>query len=580
MNNLFVPTEEQLAVVQHEGSAFVTACPGAGKTRVMVQRARQLHIDMPPWYGAAFLSFTQAAVSELEARVIEERFLEPPFFPSFVGTFDSFLWQFIVAPFGIEGFDGAPRCIPDIGDIQVRLNEGSHPLTLSCFCLRTGTILEDEAKKRGFDVTRVPLSRVRAYETRARKIRTSLRRRGLLGFDDARIVAVKHINDGSIAGRLASALRSRFEEVIVDEAQDCNPEDLELISWLRNSGIVVKVVCDPNQAIYGFRGGVTAHLFEFESEFKEDERLRLTGNFRSTENICRVIAQFRAPDVRGNPDAALGESGRESLPVYIVCYGGRGVSKDIGREFCDLLELLKIDPRRCPIVASTSATAAGAAGQPRRSGTQERSVRLAECVAGFQASSGFGEMKGTLEETHRILLELEGKLDSGSYHRYVVDNEIEPGSWRPTVINVLQTLRFDDCKYPDGRSWLAAAKAFLAKEVSLAAGKTVGQMLRWKEALDGAVSVADSISAVPRTIHSVKGTEYPAVCVVTTTTLNRILDFLETGEPSDRAEDARKLYVAMSRAQKALVIAAPKSQAERLKSHLEAGGAAVATRNV
>jgi ATP-dependent exoDNAse (exonuclease V) beta subunit len=74
--------------------------------------------------------------------------------------------------------------------------------------------------------------------------------------------------------------------------------------------------------------------------------------------------------------------------------------------------------------------------------------------------------------------------------------------------------------------------------------------------------------------------EYPAVCVVTTTTLKGILDFLETGEPTDKAEDARKLYVAASRAEELLVIAAPKSQAERLKTHLCGQGAMVMVTNI
>jgi ATP-dependent exoDNAse (exonuclease V) beta subunit len=70
--------------------------------------------------------------------------------------------------------------------------------------------------------------------------------------------------------------------------------------------------------------------------------------------------------------------------------------------------------------------------------------------------------------------------------------------------------------------------------------------------------------------------QFPAVCVVTTaSTLKSILDFLETGKPGERAEDARKLYVAASRAQRLLVIAAPKSQAERLGTHLRAQGANV-----
>jgi ATP-dependent exoDNAse (exonuclease V) beta subunit len=70
--------------------------------------------------------------------------------------------------------------------------------------------------------------------------------------------------------------------------------------------------------------------------------------------------------------------------------------------------------------------------------------------------------------------------------------------------------------------------------------------------------------------------EYPAVCVVTTTsTLKAILDFLETGDPSDKAEDTRKLYVAASRAERLLVIAAPKSQSERLQKYLCSQGSAV-----
>lgn len=63
--------------------------------------------------------------------------------------------------------------------------------------------------------------------------------------------------------------------------------------------------------------------------------------------------------------------------------------------------------------------------------------------------------------------------------------------------------------------------------------------------------------------------EFPAVCVVTTArTLKGILDFLENGTPIEKAEDARELYVAASRAQKLLVFAAPKSQANRLCTHL------------
>ncbi len=37
-NSLFAPTDEQKAVVEHSGSAFISACPGAGKTQVLMER--------------------------------------------------------------------------------------------------------------------------------------------------------------------------------------------------------------------------------------------------------------------------------------------------------------------------------------------------------------------------------------------------------------------------------------------------------------------------------------------------------------------------------------------------------------
>ena len=70
--------------------------------------------------------------------------------------------------------------------------------------------------------------------------------------------------------------------------------------------------------------------------------------------------------------------------------------------------------------------------------------------------------------------------------------------------------------------------------------------------------------------------EFPAVCIVMTVPTTRgILDYLETGAPVDRSEDARKIYVAASRAERLLIIATPRSQAARLESLLRSTGAAV-----
>jgi hypothetical protein len=57
----FEPTDEQQRVIEHAGSAFITACPGAGKTRVMVERARTLLGGKPTGRGISSAPSTRSS---------------------------------------------------------------------------------------------------------------------------------------------------------------------------------------------------------------------------------------------------------------------------------------------------------------------------------------------------------------------------------------------------------------------------------------------------------------------------------------------------------------------------------------
>jgi DNA helicase II / ATP-dependent DNA helicase PcrA len=269
----FAATEEQARIINHPGSAFVAACPGAGKTRVMVERARQLLGAQSAGRGIAFLSFTIAAVSELENRLRRDGLVDSPAFPNFIGTFDAFLWQFLIAPFGVDGCTSRPRLIPDKDDRSIQPFPAAQALPLECFDRETGTAIQALLQRHGFR------GRIKAHETVARNTRARFLERGELDFTDARTVALARLRDPAHAAVLGPAFAARFRELIVDEAQDCNPVDLEIITWFREAGVPVKVICDPNQAIYGFRGGVSRELEQFSRTFREEERLPLTGIF-------------------------------------------------------------------------------------------------------------------------------------------------------------------------------------------------------------------------------------------------------------------------------------------------------------
>lgn len=569
----FDPTLDQQEIIRHDGSAFVSACPGAGKTRVMVERTRHLFHTIPDGRGIAFLSFTRATIFELETRLRQQALLPSPIFPNFIGTFDSFVWQFLIAPFGLTGVDICPRLIPDMNDWDVIPYNGAQALPLYCFSPISGDIDQAVAKRKGFDVSKKDGSNIQQYLTAAKTIRTLSRKRGEVGFDEARTEALERIKDVPSAPQISRALSARFFEVIVDEAQDCNPDDLTIISWLRDSGISVKIICDPHQSIYGFRGGVTDDLITYKNNFNDNERKILLGNFRSSGNICKAISQLRPPSDQSQVDEPLGEFKDIPYPIYVLSYEGK-VTPSIGEEFCKLVKDNGEDVAKSPVLAATRESGAVAVGQPVLNGREDLTFRLAKAVMNFHIVSSFDDVKYAIEETHKIILEIKGLLSTLSYHQYVSENEVEPETWRPEVVKILQDLRYDPTVYTNARAWHGIAKNLLSCYVSSTDGISISQKLRWNSGIETLLSITPTKSTIARTIHSVKGMEFPAVCVVTTTTkLKSILDFLETGAPLELAEDARLLYVAASRAQKLLVFAAPKSQANRLSEHLRKQGA-------
>jgi DNA helicase II / ATP-dependent DNA helicase PcrA len=567
----YVPTQEQQNVIDHVGTAFVTACPGAGKTRTMVERARQLLNRPNDRRGVAFLSFTNAAVDELEARLRAFGVLPAPLFPSFIGTFDRFLWQFLIAPFGITDCDQLPKLVPDKSNWEVRPPyDGAQALRLRCFDRATGKVIPALAKDEGFDVDK---RQIAAHETSALATIRRARSQGQIDFEDVRVCVRERLADAAFAKRLGAALAARFREIIVDEAQDCNPADLEIVAWLRTSGIKVKIICDPHQSIYEFRGGVTDELQRFAATFDASDRLPMSGNFRSSPAICAAIVTLRPPSSRSDPDKPLGPHRADTTPVHILSYGGSAVSPAIGSSFRGLVEELSIPLHLAPVLASTRTSASKAIGQPTIEPTVHMTLLLAEAAMNYHFAFAVGNRRDALVNLHRIVLLVQGRISAlGGYHSYLLSEGLEDGRWRPEIIALANGLRFDRADTAD--QWLGRARNLLV--AGLVVSSTINQRLKGHADLTTALARAPTNSPPARTIHSVKGQEFPGVCVVMTTkTAGAIIDLLEGQTSTDADEEARKIYVGASRAERLLAIAVPKSRAARLQILLTNGGCEV-----
>jgi len=179
------------------------------------------------------------------------------------------------------------------------------------------------------------------------------------------------------------------------------------------------------------------------------------------------------------------------------------------------------------------------------------------------------------------VMELEGHTSKKTYRQHIVDAGIEPGSWRPRMLDLAESLRFDPARYATSDEWLEHARTLLAPCLPAGATQSINQRLRRHGDLACALSAAPPIGHPARTIHSVKGMEFPSVCVVISVKWAKaILDFLTAADGALNFEEARKIYVGASRAQRLLVIAIPKSQSRRLAALLRTTGAEVSLSSV
>ena len=98
---------EQNAVVNTTTPRTVIACPGAGKTRTIVERHCTTPQDQPT--GRAIASFTKVAARQIRARANALGRPDLLQHPHAITTLDGFFWRFLVRPFLPAPDDTNPR---------------------------------------------------------------------------------------------------------------------------------------------------------------------------------------------------------------------------------------------------------------------------------------------------------------------------------------------------------------------------------------------------------------------------------------------------------------------------------------
>src|SRR3990172_5443296 len=92
--------------------------------------------------------------------------------------------------------------------------------------------------------------------------------------------------------KILAKYRGQFDYVLVDEFQDTNWAQYELVKLLVSPKNNLNVVGDDDQSIYKFRGASLANILEFQKDFRQAQRVVLTQNYRSAQNILDLAYQF------------------------------------------------------------------------------------------------------------------------------------------------------------------------------------------------------------------------------------------------------------------------------------------------
>ncbi|TMQ91688.1 ATP-dependent helicase [Actinomadura soli] len=314
-------SEAQKTLATASSSTFAMACPGAGKTRAIVERFLW-RTQQEPRKGVALVSFTSTAIDEIRMRCVDR--VEAFRAPNFLGTFEGFLHRFIVTPLFPHVYKIHPRYIQSWDELKSakfthRYTGPQSPIRLSWFDYSAdgaATLRIDEIPPPVSDEFKELLTLHRSeIEKRASESYLRFLRAGTVTCEAARVLTSRFLTRANGPDTLKRLVGIRFTEIIVDEAQDCGQPELMTLDFLRRRGVIVVMVGDLDQSIFEFRRALPDQVTAFGARLPS--KLEMTENFRSSPAVCSFNNALRSGPMT---ERAPGHRVNITTPVYLIGY--------------------------------------------------------------------------------------------------------------------------------------------------------------------------------------------------------------------------------------------------------------------
>lgn len=277
----FAITPEQQAVVRSESPVtMVSAGPGTGKTRTLVERICYLIREkgVPPGEITA-VTFTNKAAAEIRTR-LNHLLGDKVARQLAIGTFHGLAWRILnhnpEAPVLqlLDELQSREIIAEVLRQKQIQMTTREAALTI--------TVFKNQYPPEADSLPPRTAELITGYQS-------SLRSYGRCDFDDILHSALQLWDDNP---DWLQPFLEQFRHLLIDEFQDLNAVQYELTKrWCKGNQSLL-VIGDPNQAIYGFRGGSQRFFECLQRDYPETALFRLTHNHRSAASLVDVANQL------------------------------------------------------------------------------------------------------------------------------------------------------------------------------------------------------------------------------------------------------------------------------------------------
>lgn len=579
-------TNEQRSAVDLDGHAYLSACPGSGKTRVIIAKLLKLaeSIEKTP-LSIGCITYTNAAVDEIEARIKQvgtNRLVER----CEISTIHKFCLTYILRPYGWLHPDiplGFKILTPEkrefVEIIRAVEDEANRQFTRRAIddysTLRITT--KGTPAGPGFE------GGIVTSETATRYWQL-VRARGFVDFSMILYYSYLILKENSF---ISMGLASRFKWVLVDEFQDTTALQMNILALLhQHFHSQFFLVGDENQSINSFAGASVGLGDKFCTHIGADRTHALSGNFRCAPQIV-APAQTLIPR---NPDMEAKGNAKQISGIVDYKHVAKALN-GIEDYFLPTVDALKIPYGSCAVLApwwphlipvarhlrDLGVPVFGPGARPYK--VSRLYARLAEELGACIGQGALLDPSGVEKALFRLIDETTGetRFDIFSYDGRrmaltLIYKAMQLANGCVGGVDWLETSSVEIGTILEQEGWITseAAKGLVASVESMKSDMQ-DQIDLENLAVEDLGLFANPAQAIKLiTMHSSKGREFDAVAIIHAND-GQIPHFANRGDPEKLAESERLFYVGMTRAKKYLLVLSDQSNHKNPPSRFIAG---------